>query len=171
MTSSGPSPVAILVAALVVLLAGVAAVAVHDDKRSPSPSTPAPSTVPPTTSSPTASESASTTASVAPTTAPPTSAATTVRPPVTSPEAAVNGLWAAYAANNQVAAKRFASDDVIRVLFESPYNGEQGVFQGCRRNADVFDCDYFQSSTRYAMTVKADAANGFIVIELAVGPR
>ena len=169
MTSSGPSPVPALVAALVVLLAGIAAVVVHDGDGShePPPST-LPSTSVPSTTVETAS---STTTSGSRTTATPTSVATTVRPPVTSPEAAVNGLWAAYAANNEVAAKRFASDEVIRVLFESPYNGEQGVFQGCRRNADAFDCDYFQSSTRYAMTVKTDPANGFIVIELAVAPR
>jgi len=91
--------------------------------------------------------------------------------PVTSPEAAVNGLWAAYSANNQVAAQRFASPDVIRVLFESPYDGEQGTFQGCRPNVDIFDCDYLQPSTRYAMTVKTDPANGFVVVELTVAPR
>lgn len=89
---------------------------------------------------------------------------------MTSPEAAVNGLWAAYSANNQVAAQRFASEDVIRVLFESPYNGEQGTFQGCRPNAGTFDCDYLQPSTRYAMTVRPDPANGFLVVELTVSP-
>jgi len=89
---------------------------------------------------------------------------------VTSPEAAVNGLWAAYTANNQVSAHRFASDDVIRVLFESPYNGEQGTFQGCRPKVDSFDCEYLQPSTRYAMTVRPDAANGFIVVALTVAP-
>jgi len=161
----------VLVAALVVLLAGIVAVAVHDDERSQERSTSPPSTRPPTTAPPTTPGSAGSTTSGAPTTATPTSAPTTVRPPVTSPEAAVNGLWAAYSANNQVAAKRFADDDVIRVLFESPYDGEQGMFQGCRRNADVFDCDYLQPSARYAMTVKADPANGFIVVELTVAPR
>jgi hypothetical protein len=160
----------VLVAAAVVLIAGIAAVALHDEKRSPARSTMPSSSLPPTTASPTTAGSAgSTTTSAAPTTA--TSVATTVRPPVTSPEAAVNGLWAAYAANNQVAAQRFASDDVIRVLFVSPYNGEQGSFQGCRPNTDVFECDELQPSTRYAMTVGADAANGYRVVELTVAPR
>ena len=60
---------------------------------------------------------------------------------------------------------------MIRVLFESPYDGEQGSFQGCRPNKDVFDCDELQPSTRYAMTVRADAANGYRVVELTVAPR
>ena len=168
--SSGPSPVPVLVVAVVVLLLGLAAAAVHDDGRSPTPSPSTSSTVAPTTSSMASSGSAGpTSTALSSTTA--TTVATTVKPPVTSPEAAVNGLWAAYAANNQVAARRFASDDVVRVLFESSYNGEQGTFQGCRPNADVFDCDYLQPSTRYAMTVKRDPANGFIVVELTVAPR
>ena len=82
----------------------------------------------------------------------------------------MNGLWAAYSANNRIAAQQFASDDVIRVLFESPYDGEQGSFEGCRPNADAFDCEYLQPSTRYAMTVKPDSANGFLVVELTVAP-
>jgi hypothetical protein len=159
----------VLVAAAVVLIAGIAAVAVHDDKGAPARSTASSSSLPPTTTSPTAVGSAGSTTATAPATTA-TSVATTVRPPVTSPEAAVNGLWAAYTANNQVAAQRFASDDVIRVLFESAYNGEQGSFQGCRPNEDVFDCDELQPSTRYAMTVRVDAANGFRVVELSVAP-
>jgi hypothetical protein len=160
----------VLVAAAVVLIAGIAAVAFHADKRSPAQSTAPSSSLRSTTTSPAAAGSAgSATTSAAPTTA--TSLAATVRPPVTSPEAAVNGLWAAYTANNQVAAQRFAADDVIRVLFESPYNGEQGSFQGCRPNNDVFECDELQPSTRYAMTVRPDTANGFLVVELAVAPR
>jgi len=168
-TSSGRSPVPVLVAAMVVLLAGVGAAVVHDDTRSRSRSTPPTSTLPAGTSTTTTGSSGSPTTSVA-STSPTTGVATTVRPPVTSPEAAVNGLWAAYTANNQVAAQRFASEDVIRVLFESSYNGEQGTFQGCRPNVDVFDCDYLQPSTRYAMTVKTDPANGFVVAELTVAP-
>lgn len=173
MTSSGPSPVPVLVVAVVVLLAGVIAAAVHDDTHSPPHTTatttrPARSSTASTSTSTTVSSSSS--SSTSGTSATVTSVATTVRPPVTSPEAAVNGLWAAYSANNQVAAQRFASDDVIRVLFESPYNGEQGSFQGCRPNGDVFDCNYLQPSARYAMTVKRDTANGFVVVELTVTP-
>jgi len=168
-TSSGRSPVPVLVAAMVVLLAGVAAVVVHDDTRSRSRSTPPTSTLPAATST-TAAGSAGTPTTSATSASTTTSVATTVRPPVTSPEAAVNGLWAAYTANNQVAARRFASEDVIRVLFESPYNGQQGTFQGCRPNVDVFDCEYLQPSTRYAMTVRTDPANGFVVVELSVAP-
>ena len=170
MTSSGRSPVPVLVAAMVVLVVGVAAAMVHDDTRSRSRSTPPTSTRPTGTSTTATGSAGSPTTSVA-STSPTTGVATTVRPPVTSPEAAVNGLWAAYTANNQVAAQRFASADVIRVLFESPYDGTQGTFQGCRPNVDVFDCDYLQPSTRYAMTVKTDPANGFVVVELTVAPR
>jgi len=162
----------VLVAATVVLLAGIVAVVVHDDARSQSRSTPPTSTLPLRTSTSTTStgSTGSPTTSVT-STAPTTGVATTVRPPVTSPEAAVNGLWAAYTANNQVAAQRFASADVIRVLFESPYDGEQGTFQGCRPNVDTFDCEYLQPSARYTMTVKTDPANGFVVVELTVAPR
>ena len=167
MTSSGPSPVPVLVAAVVVLLAGVAALAVHDDKRSPTRSTP-PSTHPATTGTTAAGSPGSSTTSRAVSTTTATTAATTVRPPVTSPEAAANGLWAAYAANNQVAAQRFATPDVIRVLFEAQYDGEQGMFQGCRPSDDAFDCEYLQPSARYSMTVKPDAASGFLVVALTV---
>ena len=159
----------LLVAAVVVLIAGISAVVLHDDKRSAERST-SPSTTVSSTSPTSAASTSSTARSSVPTSATASSIATTVRPPVTSPEAAANGLWAAYAANNQVAAQRFASEDVIRVLFESTYNGEQGMFQGCRRNNDVFDCVYLQPSARYAMTAKADAANGFIVVALSVTP-
>ena len=166
--SSGPSPAPVLVAALVVLIGGVAALAVHDDSSSTVNPPVLSTSLPPSRSS----SSASTTtrsSSVPLSTAPTTSfVASTVKPSVTSPEAAANGLWAAYAASNREAARRFATDEVIRVLFQVAYNGEQGSFQSCRPDGDRFDCLYAQPSARYSMTVQADASRSFEVVELTV---
>ena len=48
------------------------------------------------------------------------------------------------------------------------YNGEQGTFQSCRPQPDGFACRYTQPSTQYAMTVRADAAGSFKVVEITV---
>ena len=165
--SSGPSPAPVFVAALLVLIGGIAALVVHDDGHSTGSA--------PARSSSTGSSSASsaTTRTTRPpiTTAPTTSfGATTVRPAVTSPEAAANGLWAAYTAANRTAAQRFATDDVIQVLFEEPYNGQTGTFQSCRPQSDGFDCEYRQPSARYSMIVKVEDTGSFKVVELTVSP-
>ena len=164
--ASGPPPAPVLVAALVVLLAGIAAAIAHDDTVSRSS---APFVSSAHASSTTASSASSTTRTSPEPTAPTTSfVATSVRPAVTSPEAAANGLWAAYTSSNRTAAQRFATDDVIRVLFEVEYSGEKGMFQGCRPRPDGFACLYTQPSTQYAMTVKTDDAGSFEVVELTV---
>ena len=166
--SSGPSPAPVLIAAMVVLLGGVAALVVHDDS-STTVKPPVLSSGLPSSRSSSSFSSTTRSSSVPLSTAPTTSfVASTVKPSVTSPEAAANGLWAAYAASNRDAARRFATDDVIRVLFEVPYNGEQGSFQSCRPQGDRFECLYTQPSSRYSMTVKADAAGSFEVVELTV---
>src|SRR5205085_11112371 len=69
-----------------------------------------------------------------PTTLPTTSStttSTTVRPAVPSPEAAANGLWAAYSPDTKANASRFATQEAVHALFSSPYSGETGTFQGC----------------------------------------
>ena len=164
--SSGPPPAPVLVAALAVLFLGVAAVVVHDDTHTRSTTPLAPSA----NASSTDRSSGSSTARSSPrSTAPTTTAVTTsVRPAVPSPEAAANGLWAAYTSANRTAAERFATDDVVRVLFEEAYNGEKGTFQSCRPQPDGFACLYTQTSAQYAMTVKADEAGSFEVVELTV---
>jgi hypothetical protein len=93
-----------------------------------------------------------------------------VKPAVGSPEAAANGLWAAYAASNRAAAQRFATEDVVRVLFEEPFDGERGTFLGCRPVGGVFDCRYAQPSTEYDLTVKLGAGGSYEVVELTVSP-
>ena len=165
--SSGPPPAPVLVAAVVLLIAGVAAAIAHDDHRASTPplSSAQPTSV--TSSAPSTSTSNRTSSSTAPTT---TTATTSVRPAVGSPEAAANGLWAAYTASNRTAAQRFASDDVIRVLFEEPYDGEPGTFHSCRPEPDGFECRYAQPSTQYLMTVRADPTGSFKVVELTVSP-
>jgi hypothetical protein len=171
--SSGPSPVPVLVAALAVLSGGVVALVVHDDARQTA-APPVLTTNVPTTgaSSRSTSTSASTGSTLAPlSTAPTTSfVATTVRPSVTSPEAAANGLWAAYTNANETAAKRFATDEVVRVLFEEPYNGETGAFRSCRAISNGFECRYTQPSAEYSMTVEANGDAGYQVVEITVTP-
>ena len=164
--SSGPPPAPVLVAALAVLLLGVAAAVAHDDTHTRSTHPPASST---NASSAGVSSGSSTTRTSPRSTSPTTTAVTTsVRPAVPSPEAAANGLWAAYTSANRTAAERFATDDVVRVLFEVAYNGEKGTFQSCRPQPDGFACLYTQPSTKYAMTVKVDEAGSFEVVELTV---
>ena len=164
--SSGPSPAPVLVAALVVLVGGIAALATHDDRPASAPSSA--SSHPASTASSTGTSSATTTARPSSTASTTSVVGTSVRPAVSSPEAAANGLWAAYTAANRTAAQRFATDDVIRVLFQVEYSGEQGTFQSCRPQPDGFACRYTQPSTQYAMTVRADPSGSFKVVEITV---
>ena len=162
--SSGPPPAPVFVVALAVLIGGIVAVAVHDD--GPRTTTaPVSSSAEPSTST-TSSTTRTTVASSRTTT---TGVVTsTARPAVPSPEAAANGLWAAYTASNRTAAERFATEDVIRVLFEVPFNGEQGTFRSCKPQDDGFDCAYTQPSAHYSMIVMADSTGSFKVVELTV---
>ena len=87
-----------------------------------------------------------------------------------SPEAAANGLWAAYTAGNRTAAARFASAPVVEALFSTPFSGDGGTFEGCqkRQQPTVFDCEYQQPSTQYAMTAEADAAASFKIVVITI---
>lgn len=168
-SGSGPPPLLGLVAALVVLIAGIAAALTRDHTTS---ARTAPGIVSSTRPLP------ATTGSTAPTrstftTLPSTSlstTSTTVRPAVPTPEAAANGLWAAYESGNRSAAARFASAPVVDLLFSSPFSGEKGAFQGCAKRASqaIFDCQYEQPSTHYAMTAEADAAGSFKIVVLTI---
>jgi hypothetical protein len=169
---SGPPPLLGLLAALVVLIAGIAAALTRDDATSARTE---PGIVSSTRPLPATSTSTSRpTASTPPTftTLPPTalSTTTTVRPAVPTPEAAANGLWAAYTAGNRGAAGRFATPPVVELLFSAPFSGEDGTFQGCAKGASagLFECGYEQPSTRYTMTAQADASASFKIVQLSV---
>jgi hypothetical protein len=160
----GPPPLLGAGAALVVLAAGIVAAVVHDEGRASHAGKIVPTTLPP-------GIVASTETTVGTPARDDTASPTTVRSPVPSPEAATNGLWASYTANNRDAAARFAVAEVIDVLFATPYTGEQGVFQGCHPLDDgTFDCEYRQRSTRYVMTAQADHAGTFKIVRIEIGP-
>jgi hypothetical protein len=155
-----------LVAALVVLVGGIAAAFTRDDttatRTTPgivSSTRPVPMTLE-TTTRPTLG------------TLPPTpfsTTSTTVKPTVPNPESAANGLWAAYTAANRTAAARFASAEVIDLLFSTPFSGEDGAFQGCRpKTQGVFDCQYAQPSAHYTMTAQSDTAGSFTIVALEI---
>jgi hypothetical protein len=160
-----------LVAALVVLVAGIAAALTREDAPStgtlPGPVT---STLPLSATSASTSTTLATFTTRSSTTSSTTSL--TVRPAVPTPEAAANGLWAAYSGGNRSAADRFASPTVVDALFATPFSGEEGMFQGCRKrpSQSIFDCQYRQPSTHYAMTAEADAAESFKIVDLTITP-
>ena len=166
---SGPSPLLGLVAALVVLVAGIAAAFTRDDTTS---TRIAPGIVSPTRPLPTPSASTSTTrVTLAPLpTIGSSVTSTTVKPAVPTPEAAANGLWAAYTRGGRTAAARFASPAVVDALFSTPFSGEEGIFQGCRKRQgqSIFDCDYQQEPTNYTMTAEADAAGSYKIVVIAI---
>ncbi|MEY2459543.1 MAG: hypothetical protein QOG30_1373 [Acidimicrobiaceae bacterium] len=168
--NSGPPPLLGLVAALVVLVAGIAGALTRDDSTSTST---APGIVTPTRPVPTTPTTSTSTSRSTFTTLPPTAlstTSTTVRPAVPTPEAAANGLWAAYSSGNRSAAARFASPAVVDALFSTPFDGETGSFQGCtkRTSPGLFDCQYDQPSTHYALTAEADAAGSFKIVVITI---
>ena len=172
MTASGPPPLLGLATALVVLVAGIAAALTRDDTSSTRTS---PGIVASTQPLPAPSASTSTTRATfttlttLPTTALSTTT-TTVRPAVPTPEAAANGLWAAYSGGNRSAAARFASPPVVDALFSTPFSGEDGTFQSCQKrpSQNIFDCQYEQPSTQYTMTAEADAAGSFKIVVIQI---
>ncbi|HEV3225724.1 MAG TPA: hypothetical protein VGZ52_02780 [Acidimicrobiales bacterium] len=175
--TSGPGAAVGLVAALLVLVAGIAAALTRGDSSSTSARPPIVSSTRPVTSSAAPSGSAATTttkSTLPPLATTPTTAFDPAHPPakpaIGSPEAAANGLWASYTSNNRAAAQRFATDEVINALFDVPFSGEEGVFQGCQKQPDgTFACRYDQSSTRYEMTAQADASGSFQIVVLSIG--
>jgi hypothetical protein len=169
--SAGPPPLLGLVAALVVLVAGIAAALTRDDTTSAQTS---PGIVASTRPLPSTSSSTSTTRATfttLPTTALSTTS-TTVKPAVPTPEAAANGLWAAYTGGNRAAAGRFASPPVVEALFSTPFSGDDGSFRGCtkRPSENIFDCGRDQASTKYTMTAQADTAGSFKIVVIEITP-
>jgi hypothetical protein len=166
----GPPPLLGLVAALVVLIAGIAAASTRSDSTSTS-TTPGivSSSRPPVPSTSTSTTAPRSTFNTLPATTLATTS-TTVRPAVPTPEAAANGLWAAYKSSNRSAAARFASPAVIDALFATPFSGDDGTFQGCRERttATVFDCTYQQTSTQYSMTAESDPAGSFKIVVITI---
>ena len=172
-------------AALLVLVLGIAAALTHDDPPIGGAATNrSVTTVPPTTSR-AASTSSSTSTSRPRTTLPPSSTTTApstgttlrgipgtttpVRATVGSPEAAANGLIAAYRNDDRTLAGRFASDAVVDVLFQKPYEqADDPGFQGCRPDGGDFLCTYVQPSVRYDMTARGSAGGEFEIIAIDV---
>ena len=143
-----------LVAAIVVLIGGIAAALVKDD----------PSSDKSTTGSTTTTRAATTS-----TTARTTTTGVTAPPAVATPEAAANGLFAAYRAGDQQQAARFATAEVVEVLFRVAFSGDEGTFQGCVPDGQLFVCRLAQIGAAYTMTVqRAPGSGSFIVVGLDV---
>jgi hypothetical protein len=160
-----------LVAALVILVSGITAALTRDDSTNAATSPGVVSSTRPVSPGSSTSTTSST-FNTLPTTSlsPISTTSTTVRPAVPTPEAAANGLWAAYASANRAAAGRFATTEVVEGLFANEYSGEEGTFQGCakRDGGDGFDCRYEQASATYTMTAQPDAASSFKIVFIEV---
>jgi hypothetical protein len=59
---------------------------------------------------------------------------------------------------------------VIDLLFSTPFSGETGAFQGCKKRPSqtIFDCQYDQPSTHYEMTAEGDSAGSFKIVVLTI---
>ncbi|MGI8662462.1 MAG: hypothetical protein ACR2LQ_04515 [Acidimicrobiales bacterium] len=185
MASSAPTnrgAPAALILAMVVLVAGIVAALTYDDgKKSatvlPTPTT-APSVVTTTTARSSTTSSSTSTTSVGTSTTvktPGGSTTTLVAPPTTaepavpSPEQAATGLFAAYRSGDRGQAERFATDDVISVLFEAPYSPPDGSFQGCQADGELFQCRYAQGQSTYDMTAQRNPSTGsFLIVVISV---
>jgi hypothetical protein len=172
--------------ALLVLVLGIAAVVTHEDEGDgPAGTNRAVTTVPPTTSRVPASTSTSrprtTLPSSSTTTAPATgttvrglpgtttASSAPVRATVASPEAAANGLIAAYRNDDRTLAGRFATPEVVDVLFQQPYvQADDPGFQGCRPDGTDFLCTYLQPTVRYDMTARGNSSGEFRIIAIDV---
>lgn len=100
-------------------------------------------------------------------TAPPTSSTTTTLPsgPATSPQAAADGLFNAWKANNQDDASRYAKPQAVSKLFAHPYSndGTQYDKQGCTPQGGQFNCAWTYQGGSMQMTVEAWPGGGFVV--------
>ena len=162
-----------LVAAIVVLIGGIVAALVKDEPSSDQATTGSTSTTSaasttsgaptaPLSSIPIGTSSTSTTART-------TTTGVTAPPAVATPEAAANGLFAAYRAGDQQQAARFATAEVVEVLFRVAFSGDEGTFQGCVPDGQLFVCRVAQVGAAYTMTVqRAPGSGSFIVVGLDV---
>ena len=171
---SGFSPTLGLIAALLVVVAGIAAALTRDDTTTASTTiTDVTSTSPVRSGSPTgpgagASAAPTSTFTTIETTTTASTTTTTVKPVNPAPENAVNGLWTSYTLGDRDAAARSATREVIDALFSVPYSGEEGTFKSCRkRSQSIYDCTLSQSSLDYAMVAMSDATGNFKIIQIS----
>ena len=161
-----------LVAAIVVLIGGIVAALVKDEASSDQTttgSTATTSAASTTTGAPTAPLSSIPIGTSTSTTARTTTTGVTAPPAVATPEAAANGLFAAYRAGDQQQAARFATAEVVEVLFRVAFSGDEGTFQGCVPDGQLFVCRFAQVGANYTMTVqRAPGSGSFIVVGLDV---
>jgi len=165
-------PTITLVAALVVLVAGIAAALTHHDDGSHDTIGFTPTSVPAfTTTTRAAIAPATLPGLTVPAVVPPSTTATTVKPAVPDPESAARGLFEAYMNGDRTGAARFATPDVIQPLFATPYDGNAGTFQGCSARGSSFVCHYTQDATgaTYEMIAEKQTTSGsFKVVEITI---
>jgi len=172
----------VLLLAVIVLLAGVVAALTHGDGKKKTSTLPTPTTVPQVASTTTTVKATSTTtlasttsttvkdAGTTTTTSEP-APTTTAQPAVPTPEQATNGLFAAYRSGDREQAARFASQDVIGVLFAVPYNPPDGSFQGCVADGDLYRCQYSQGASSYDMVAARSETDGSYAIVVITATR
>ena len=101
------------------------------------------------------------------TTAAPASTTTTAVPngPVTSADAAANGLFDAWRAGDRDAASRYARQHAIQALFAHPNTGDvEYQSQGCEPQGGQFICSWTYPGGALQMTVEGVLGNdGFVV--------
>lgn len=95
------------------------------------------------------------------------STTTTAEPsgPVTSPEAAANGLFKAWEKGDRNDASRYARQRAIQALFEHPNTGDvEYQSQGCEPQGGQFLCSWTYPGGAMQMTVEGVVGNsGFVV--------
>jgi hypothetical protein len=113
-------------------------------------------------------DSGSTGASTTAATAPPTSTSTsTTIPsgPAQSPQAAADGLFAAWKAHNQDDASRYAKPQAVTKLFSHPYSNDGTTYdrQACTPQGGQFNCAWTYEGGSMQMTVEAWPGGGYVV--------
>jgi hypothetical protein len=163
------------IAAIVVLIGGIAAALTNDDSDNNKTSgASAAGTSSTTTTATKSASSSSTTTTSAPTTTTPAGSTTTTTASTTSTSApsapaaltesdaerVSNGLFSAYRAGDDAAARQFATTEVVNGLFAVPFHEAQ--FQGCTADGRFFVCRFANSGTgaTYDFTVQAAPRTG-----------
>jgi hypothetical protein len=168
-----------LLSSIVVGAAGVIAAITYDDSSSSKGSagintTKTQPVIPPSTAAPSSGSTApgaslGTLPPVLGTTTAPGATATTTNGAVPTPEAAANGLWAAYTADDATAATRFATPAVVDTLFFRADDGEVGEFRGCEDQGNgVFHCRFQQVSETYDLTAQRDHSGSFKITVIVI---
>jgi hypothetical protein len=151
-----------LLSSIVVGAAGVIAAITYDDSSSSKGSagintTKTQPVIPPSTAAPSSGSTA------------PGASLNTTNGAVPTPEAAANGLWAAYTADDATAATRFATPAVVDTLFSQSYNGETGEFRGCAAQSNgSFVCHFQQVSDTYDLTAQRDQNGNFKITVIVI---